>query len=162
MVKGYSRTQIALHWVVMVLVFFQLLAGGRMTRVWWEGHQTGHTEMTTAAWLHIIVGITILVLMVWRLALRLTRGVPEVPDAHGPMVKLAGEIAHWSFYAVLLAIPISGLLVWYGGMFDLYRLHGSLLKALLYLLILAHVGAAFWHHFIVGDGLIDRMRKARE
>ena len=162
MVKGYSRTQIALHWAVMALVFFQLLFGGRMTRVWWDGRQTGHTVMTTAAWLHIIVGITILVLMVWRLALRLTRGVPEVPDAHGPLVKLAGEVAHWAFYGLLIAIAVSGLMVWYGGVFALYRWHGSFLKALLYLLILGHVGAAFWHHFIVRDGLIDRMRKAAD
>lgn len=162
MVKGYSRTQIALHWTVMALVFFQLLFGSRMTRVWWDGRQTGHTVMTTAAWLHIIVGITILVLMLWRLALRLTRGVPEVPDQHGPLVKLAGEVAHWSFYGLLIAIAVSGLMVWYGGVFALYRWHGSFLKALLYLLILGHVGAAFWHHFIVRDGLIDRMRKAAE
>lgn len=160
MVKGYSRTQIALHWVVMVLVFFQLVAGDSMTRVWWDGQKTGHVEMTTAARLHIIVGITILVLMLWRLGLRLIRGVPEVPDEQGPMVKLAGEIAHWSFYALLLLLPISGLLVWFGGVEALYRLHGSLLKALLYLLIAAHVGAAFWHQFIVRDGLLARMRKA--
>ncbi len=101
-----------------------------MTLVWWHGQQTGHTQMTTSAWLHIIVGVLILVLVLWRLALRFTRGAPEVPDAHGPLVKRAGEMAHWALYALLLLIPVSGLLVWYGGVEALYRWHGSLFKAL--------------------------------
>jgi len=159
MVKGYSRTQIALHWVVLALVVFQQLYGESMKRVWFHARQTGQVDMTTSAWLHIIVGVAILVLMLWRLWLRLTRGVPALPDQHGPLVKLAGELAHWAFYVLLIAIPVSGLLAWYGGISSLFLWHSFFLRGMLYLLIMVHVAAAFWHQFIVGDGLLNRMRK---
>ena len=38
-------------------------------------------------------------------------------------------------------------------------IHGGVLKALLWVLIAGHVLAAFYHHFVLKDGLLNRMRK---
>ena len=59
-----------------------------------------------------------------------------------------------------VALPVSGLLAWYGGISSLADRHGGILKALLWLTIAGHVLAAFYHHFILKDGLLHRMRKA--
>ena len=40
MVKGYSRTQISLHWAVALLIVYQLLFSDGMTEVWRAFRQT--------------------------------------------------------------------------------------------------------------------------
>ena len=59
-----------------------------------------------------------------------------------------------------VALPVTGLLAWYGGISSLADLHGGILKALLWLTSAGHVLAAIYHHFILKDGLLHRMRKA--
>ena len=53
-------------------------------------------------------------------------------------------------------------LAWFGGVTALADLHGGLLKLLLWLVIIGHVVAALYHHFILKDGLLHRMRKAAD
>lgn len=162
MVTGYSRTQIALHWAVALFILFNLLLGDSMSEVWRALERSGAAETTSGAWLHIIVGALVLLFALWRLSLRFTRGVPEAPAGGSPMVKLAGDLGHWALYALMLALPITGLLAWFGGVTSLAELHGELLKSLLWALIALHVVAAIWHHFILKDGLLNRMRKAQD
>jgi cytochrome b561 len=100
------------------------------------------------------------VLVVWRLALRTLRGVPAAPEGENPLLERAATLGHWGLYALMIALPVTGLLAWYGGFASLAGLHGGILKALLWLLIIGHVGAALYHHFILKDGLLNRMRKA--
>ena len=59
----------------------------------------------------------------------------------------------------MLALPITGLLAWYGGVTSLAGLHGELLKTLLWVMIALHVIAALYHQFVLKDHLLDRMRK---
>lgn len=159
MVKGFSLVQIALHWGVAVLILFNLLMGDDMSSLWRQIQQTGPMPTTTAAWLHIIVGIVVLALVGWRLALRLTRGVPSAPAGESRLLTLAGEAGHILLYVLMVAMPVTGLLAFYGGFDSLADLHGELLKVILWLVIVVHVAAAFYHHFILKDGLLNRMRK---
>jgi cytochrome b561 len=162
MAKGYSRAQISLHWAVALLIFYQLFMGDGMSEVWRGFRNSGTTTMTTAAWLHIIAGVLILAFALWRLALRFTRGVPEAPDGTGTAMRLAGEAGHWALYVLMLAMPITGLLAWYGGMTNLAGLHGELLKLLTIVMILLHILAALFHQFVVKDHLIARMMRSRD
>ena len=41
-------------------------------------------------------------------------------------------------------------------------LHAELLKTALWVVIGLHVVAAFYHHFILKDGLLNRMRRAQD
>lgn len=158
MVKGYSRTQIALHWAVAVLILFQLIFGEEMG-VAWDAVEDGLApNMTLTVWAHIIAGSAVLALVVWRLALRLTRGVPAAPAGESAAVRMAGHLGHMGLYVLMLGAPITGLLAWYCGITDLAEVH-ELAKPALIILIVVHIAAAFYHHFIVKDGLLNRMRK---
>lgn len=78
------------------------------------------------------------------------------------MLKLAGDAGHLALYLLMIAMPVSGLLAWYGGVTTLGDLHGGALKVLLWIVIGLPVVAAFYHHFILKDGLLNRMRKQED
>lgn len=158
MVKGFSRVQIGLHWVVGLLILYNLLMGEDMSHVWRAG-QGGGATMTTGAWAHIFLGIAVLALVLWRLVLRLTRGVPAAPEGESALMKLAGSAGHLALYVLMIAIPVTGLLAWYGGVTSLAAIHGELLKVILWVVITLHVVAAFYHQFVLKDGLMERMRR---
>jgi cytochrome b561 len=159
MVKGFSRTQIALHWAVAVLIIYQLLMGDDMTALYWAVRRGGTVAISSGAWIHIIAGVAVLALALWRLVLHVTRGVPPAPADDSPLMALAGRLGHWALYALMIGMPVTGLAAWYGGIALSAELHGGILKALLWVLIAGHVAAAFYHHFILKDGLLNRMRK---
>ena len=159
MVKGYSFTQIRLHWLVAGLIFFQLIFSDGMSEAWRTFERTGTTTVTTMAWAHIIGGSLVLALVAWRLILRFTRGAPGAPEGLSPLVKLAGEAGHWALYALMVAMPVTGLMAWFGGITSVSGLHAELLKVILWVVIITHIAAALWHQFIRKDGLLLRMRK---
>lgn len=156
--KGYSIGQIRLHWVVAALILFQVVFGEDMGQAWDTFEEGGVPVMTGWVWAHIIVGVLVLGFAVWRLTLRRNRGVPAAPEGLSKPVVLAGEIGHWALYAVMIAAPLTGLAAWFGGIAPLAGIH-SLLKPLLIILVIVHVAAGLWHHFIRKDGLLLRMRK---
>lgn len=159
MVKGFSLAQIVLHWLVAGLILYNLLTGDAMSELWRLIGQGTATPTTTAAWVHIIVGSLVLALVLWRLVLRFTRGVPAAPDGDSRWMTQAGRASHVALYALMIAVPVTGLLAWFGGVNALADLHGGLLKLLLWVLIAVHVLAALYHQFILKDGLLNRMRK---
>ncbi len=159
MVKGFSRTQIALHWGVALLILFNLLMGDDMSHLWREIQKGGVAPTTTAAWIHIIVGSLVLLLVLWRLILRYTRGVPAAPEGESRMMTLAGDVGHSALYVLMIGLPLTGLLAWFGGVTSLADIHGGVLKVLLWVVIAGHVLAALYHQFILKDGLLNRMRK---
>lgn len=159
MVKGFSRVQIALHWAVALMIIYQLWMGDDMSSLWRQIRQNGATPTTTGAWVHIILGTLILALVLWRLTLRRTRGVPATPPGESRALTMAGDAGHILLYILMIALPVTGLLAWFAGVTSLAELHGGILKALLWLVIAVHVVAAFYHHFVLKDGLLNRMRK---
>ena len=159
MVKGYSRAQISLHWAVFLLVIYNLLMGDDMSHLWRSLRQDPNAATTTGAWAHIIVGVLVLVLVLWRLALRFTRGVPPAPAGESGALALLGAAGHVALYILMLALPITGLLAWYGGVTALAQPHGEILKLLLWVMIVLQVGAALYHQFVLKDNLLARMRK---
>ena len=160
MVNGFSRVQIGLHWAVAGLIIYNLLFGEDMKPVWRKIEGGGTAITTTGAWAHIIVGSLILALVIWRLVLRRTRGVPAAPEGESALMKRAGAAGHWALYALMIALPVTGLLAFYGGMTSLAEIHAELLKTLLWVVIAVHVLAAFYHQLVLKDGLLNRMRKA--
>ncbi len=160
MVQGYSRLQIILHWVVGVLILYNLLMSDAMSELW-RAKETGSTmAMSVGALLHILVGALVLILVLWRLGVRLTRGVPEVPESSA-LMELAGKVGHWGLYVLMIGLPATGLLAYFGGVTFLAEVHGGILKALMWVLIAGHVLAALYHQFVLKDGLLNRMREPK-
>jgi cytochrome b561 len=169
---GWGALVRAFHWLIAVLIFVQ--AGIGLTMV-----QMGLTPAKLRVFaLHKSIGITILVLVLLRIAWRLGERRPaDLPTVPRWQLRVA-HVVHLALYGLILAIPLSGWwfnsasgspLVWFdwlklpglGGYDPVWKprallLHQTLFWLLAALLVL-HAGAALWHHFRQHDDVLRRM-----
>lgn len=153
---GYTVLQLSLHWLIVLLVLFQLIFGEDMGRYNYLLHSGQDvTALLTGYYLHVGVGIAVLVLTLFRLGLRLAVGVP--PSVPGPTLQVkAGEALHYLFYLMLIITPVTGLLAQYVDLGTFGEIH-SVNKPVFILLILIHAAAALYHHFVLKDSTLRRM-----
>ncbi|PWC46017.1 cytochrome b [Azospirillum sp. TSA6c] len=173
----YSTTQKTLHWLIALLIVgLYLLTFGE------DFYERGHPMRATIWWLHISFGLGLLGLVLARIVLRLTRGTPALPPEMTPAERGASHLVHFGLYALMLAIPLVGVvLTWLRGdtltffglftipsPFETDRTLGRSVKEIHELganLILAlaalHAAAALWHHFVRRDGVLARMLPGR-
>jgi cytochrome b561 len=154
---GYNVLQISLHWVVAALVLFQLLFGESMTTyvdAAAVGRQLSPSDQTMGS-AHYWVGLSILMLVFVRLAVRLFVGPPQVENSIPKWMALASKASHMLFYLLLVAVPVSGLLAYYvwGWMGDIH----ALAKPVFIVLISIHAAAALFHQLWLRDGTLKRM-----
>lgn len=152
---SYSRTQIVLHWVIAILVFFQILVHEGIVRAW-AGRMDGTLPNEPTPNPHAIVGVLILILILWRLALRRQRGVPGLPEGEHPVLKTLATGTHWLFYIVLIAMALSGVAAWLLGSEAMATVH-SAARLVLIPLILLHVLAALAQRFWFRTDVLRRM-----
>jgi len=159
-VKGYTVYQIGLHRLIAAVIFAQLIFGESMTEAT-EAAEVGETVSALATYLagvHTYFGIAVLALVAVRLALRRRNGAPLPPLLSGGM-ELAGKISHWLFYALLVIVPVMGLLGYYFG--DPYGDLHTYAKPVFIGLIALHVAATVHHQFWLRDALLMRMLTPR-
>lgn len=173
----YSRSAMFLHWAIALLLVFNFALGERT-----EDLERG-PELFWVMQLHKSIGITILLLSVWRLGLRLFTPRPAKVADSG-LAQLLSSAVHWGFYAVMIIVPLSGWVLvstakvqlptmLYGvipwphlpiGGHDAHEaaeeIHALLAKAMLPLLAL-HIIGAVRHQFILKDAILERMVPAR-
>ena len=167
----YGNTAKLLHWLVVALLAVQYPIGWLMPDI--------HRNMKPGAPMtfHVSFGIVILLLIVLRLAWRLTHRVP--PERSLPRwQRLSSEAVHWLLYALVLATTISGWLFasfrgWSMSLFYLVPMpmlaaenaaagrsingwHQAAEWALL-AAIGIHVAAALGHLFVYRDRIMQRM-----
>src|ERR1700733_15435444 len=166
----YTLTAQALHWLTVLLILMILPVAWVMVSLP-EG-----AEQTRMLVFHRSIGVTILALVVLRLAWRLAHPPPPLPSDTPRVMELISQITHWLLYALLLLLPVTGYLqsaggrpVSYFGLLNLPGLPqdkalGDAAKVLhllgqwgVYTLVGLHVGATVWHVAIRRDGLLDRM-----
>ncbi len=161
-----------LHWVIVVLFLAMAWIGLTMGDM-----RNGPDKVATYA-LHKSIGITILVLMLLRLAWRLYAGAPDpVPGTPRWQERIA-TLTHWALYALLIAMPISGWVMnsaagfplqWF-GLFNLPAIAGKdhnlhelaegVHEQLFWILVVVatlHAAAAFYHHLFQRDATLTRM-----
>ena len=73
---GYTRLQIALHWIIFLLIAVQFLFHDGMEDVWRAVMRDTYAGPTAGAILHVAVGLAVLALVVIRLGVKLKRGSP--------------------------------------------------------------------------------------
>lgn len=156
---GYSRTQIALHWIIALIIVGQFVFGENMVEAFDAGLEGGVPVMTTLVWGHIIGGISILLLVMWRLQVRVTRGVPALPNGSPVWLVLGSRVAHLTLYALLFVVPLTGIIAWFGALEVVGDVH-SWLRLALFFVIAAHTLAALYHGLIRRDGVMQRMFRA--
>lgn len=154
---GYSRAQVILHWLIAALILFQLLVHDGMEDAWRALRQGGEEGGNPLP--HIIVGSAILILAAARLVIRLRHGAPPHPAGQPAALGLLANIVHWGIYALLFAIPISGLVAWFGGVEPAAMAHAGPLRLLLIGLVLLHIAGALVQQFVLRSGVLMRMFK---
>lgn len=157
--KGYSRTQISLHWGIAALIVAQFVLHDPIVAAW-EALADGEIPVIgPLVMAHVIGGSLVLALVVWRLVIRMRRGVPALPEKEAPLLKGLAHLTHWTLYALMVVLPITGLLTWFGGSETADFIHTSLKLPLLGLVVL-HLAAALFQQFVLRTGLINRMLQA--
>lgn len=173
-VARYRPAQRRLHWLIAVLVLAVYLLIEQ--RGLFPRGSSGRLAMMQG---HFWVGLTILLLALWRLVLRVRSTTPPITPALPAWQAMPSKLLHLALYAFLVAMPLLGLATaWSDGrvlqvpftgmavpsllpenhdlahqLEDIHRTIGNLF----YWVIGAHVLAALWHHFMRGDDTLRRM-----
>ena len=95
----------------------------------------------------------------WRLQVRVTRGVPPLPNGSPVWLVLASRLGHLALYTLLFLVPISGIVAWFGSNEMAGDAH-SLLRIGLFFLVAGHLLAALYHLILRRDGVMQRMFRA--
>ena len=167
--KRYHPLQVMLHWLVVILVFGAFVIGKSMSG------QPNNAEKLTPLALHMGVGILTLLVIVVRFVVKMKLPKPEHVSAGNAAFDWIGKAVHYALYLLVFLMAVSGMSlsiqarlvpIIFGGSsaslpVDFYdfaarMLHGFIAPAL-FLLILLHVGAAFYHQLALKDNLLARM-----
>jgi len=168
-----------LHWLIAIAIIAMLAIGWTMGSL-----PMGHDKIALIQ-LHKSIGITILLLSLFRLGWRLKHTAPPLPDHMATWEKIAAEATHVAFYVLIIGMPLTGWVmvsasplnvptVLYGFIpwphlpilpelenkkeisHIFNRMHGIAAYIVAALLVL-HIAAAQKHHWIDRDDVLTRM-----
>jgi cytochrome b561 len=157
-IQRYARAQIIVHWVTLILLLGSFVSHEAMKDAWRlirRGAEDFNPDIGVRA--HVIIGVLVLVMTLLRIVLRIRMGAPAQPEGQHPLITIAAAAVHGLLYLLLLALPITGMAAWFGGITDLGEAHEVLFNVTL-ALVAAHVVAALFHQFVIKDNLIARMK----
>ena len=97
----YSTVAIVLHWLIAGLLVWIVLLG-------WEASDVQGSAKVAPLQLHKPLGILVLLLTLARLAWRLSHRPPTISPHLKPWERKLATVAHWGFYVILLALPLTG------------------------------------------------------
>jgi cytochrome b561 len=168
----YGSVAKLLHWTIVLLIIAQFVLASSA-----EDLPNGLEKLKLLA-THKSIGMTVLMLALFRLGWRLANVVPPPPPGMPRWQVVAAHASHGLLYALLIAQPITGWImssarnfpVAYFGWFqwpDLVEpsdaLHERfedihhLLAEVLLVVALLHAAAALYHHFGSRDEVLLRM-----
>lgn len=156
---GYARSQIILHWLVFVLIAAQFFGHEPIRAafgVWMKGGESAFSPLVAG---HVAGGMLVLVLALWRLGLRRKHGVPPLPAEEGPLGRALAHLTHGMLYVLLILMPVSGAVAWFGASQTAADGHGLLRFGMLGFVAL-HIIGALYHQFVLKDNLMARMKRA--
>src|SRR5215831_10346701 len=175
----YGAVAMALHWLMALLLSALVALGLYMTRLPDVGFDTWKIRLILY---HKQLGMVALTLVTLRLLWRAGNVLPHLVETLPDWQKVIARFVHLCFYALMLALPVTGWLMSSAtgipvsvlGLFTLpdlvaydERLFHTLVavhRYLGYALIVcmtAHVGAALRHHFFLRDSTLRRMLPGR-
>jgi cytochrome b561 len=163
----------AFHWILGFAIIGMLAYG------WWMNHFPARADRFFYRSIHADVGYLVLLLTAIRLAWRGVNPTPALPDDTTRWQRIAARVSHGALYAVTILVAMLG---WahsgarspdYSDWFGLFHVpqitspdkaaatayedrHIFFAYVLLALIVL-HLAAALWHHFIRRDRVAARM-----
>lgn len=171
-VSTYTGTAKILHWLMALLIFAMLGLGFYMSDL-----PLSPQKLQLYSW-HKWAGVSAFLLLVIRLAWRITHQPPALPTQTPKIQQWAAHLGHGSLYVLMLVIPLSGWLmssakgfqtVWFGlipipDLLEKNKELGAvlaevheLLNIVLILVLLIHIAAAIKHHVLDKDNTLRRM-----
>jgi cytochrome b561 len=156
MQTGYTRAQIAIHWAVAILIVVNYFLGEGMERQL-DAKLDGQAYMTP--W-HVWTGVAVLALVLLRLILRFAQGAPAAGGVPGTLIQRAASWGHVLLYVLMVAVPLGGSVVWFGGVDALGEGH-ALAGNVLMIVAGGHAIMGLYHQYVVKDGLLLRMMRPR-
>ena len=172
MTNHYTSTAKGLHWLMAILLIGLLALGFYMHDL-----PLSPEKLQLYAW-HKWAGVSAFLLVLARLAWRVTHIPPALPASMPKLMQLAAHAGHLALYGLMLAIPLSGWLmssakgfqtVWFGifpipdlleknkELGDLLQTVHMSLNLIFVATLLGHVVAALKHHLIDKDDILTRM-----
>jgi cytochrome b561 len=159
------------HWILGAAILCMIAYG------WWMNHIPARADKLFYRQIHADIGYLLLLLTVVRLIWRSVNPTPELDMSRWE--KIAAAVSHWGLYLLTIVV---GMLGWamagarapdYSSWFGLFNVpqftsvnkaaantfeenHILFAYALLALIVL-HVAAAAWHHFVKRDRVTMRM-----
>lgn len=168
----YGAVSRGLHWLIALLVIIMLCIGFFMG-------DFPKAYKPTVYMLHKSTGLLILGLMFLRVLWTLTNKIPDLPTSIPKWQAVLAKLAHVSLYILLLAMPISGLLMsvasnrlpsFYGlftvtvpgvpqskPLASFMNSSHEIIAWILLSFVVIHILAVLRHVFIQKDGLLNRM-----
>lgn len=172
---SYDPVAKSLHWLMAFLIIGLWSVGLVM-----EDLPKGDFRSQVIG-IHKAFGVVVLALAVVRLSWRLRNGAPELPTAMPALERLGAKLGHVALYALMIAMPIDGILMSQAGgravsVFgfvlptllekndELKHLFGEgheLMGWMLAAVLVIHVAAAIRHHVVLKDDVLTRMLPRR-
>ncbi|HLZ73384.1 YceI family protein [Phenylobacterium sp.] len=100
----YATGAILLHWIIALAIVTQV------SLAWRFGDDHSPTAFALTQ-LHKSIGITVLLLSLIRLGWRLINPPPPEPAGLAAWEKVASQVVHWAFYAIMIGMPLTGWLM---------------------------------------------------
>jgi cytochrome b561 len=169
----YSATAKWLHWFIAVVVILMLIFGRSLESL-------PLSEREQMIMFHSGLGTLVLLLMLARWGWRLSHQPPGPAETMGVWQTRLAKTMHWSFYVLLVLQPVLGIsqamfitdyevlafgVIDYSGLATdnadtakLFHILHGINATVLSVLVIGHIGAAFYHHFFQKDGVLKRMR----
>lgn len=167
---NYCSVAIFFHWAIALLVFVNLLTGTLFAN--------NIVPLSSSMQLHKQTGLLIFMLVICRIIWRLTHNYPTLNEQIPVSEKLLAHFGHLFLYFLILAMPISGILVVQSAgkqlnllgfiilpkivnqnpelLEQLLDIHKSL-AIMLVTMIIGHTIAALKHHLIDKNQVLLRM-----
>ncbi len=170
--ESYTRTAIALHWLI-----FALIAAGFALGIYMVDLPFSPLKLKYFAW-HKWLGITVFALVLARIGWRLMHRPPPDDAIIPPWQRSVARAMHVVLYALIVVIPLTGwlyssaagvptvylsvmrlpaLLVKDFALAELLKSVHVILNYTLLVLVAFHSVAAWQHHFIARNNVLRRM-----
>ena len=173
----YDGVARAFHWVVVAMLVVQYSVALLLASILPKS-----AEDSLIAW-HFSMGSSVCVVMLARLAWRLTHPVPPPPADLSPGLQMLSRLTHWTFYAGFIVLPVlgwaaasaHGAQVRLAGLIPLPMLgtkdnsFGTAMQTVhpiiavtLLAVIALHIAGALYHAFVKRDGVVGRILPGRD
>lgn len=170
--NSYGLVAKILHWIISICIISLIAVGFTMS------YMDPSPEKFELYSMHKASGILVLSLVTIRVLWRLTNTVVQSTEGAPPILQLSAKTGHLLLYVFMLMMPISGLLMSYFGgypisVFELFIIPSASEKTIelakifhtiheyaawgFVTLIIVHILAALYHHFIRKDTTLIRM-----